>query len=128
FDLSYTPSWDVRHLANLVLQWEIGGGFALGMRGFFRSGKSSGQFYRTEDMMWGRNELRMPGFFRGDLQFSYSWKNSWARMRFGLEWFNFTISREAIATDGCSAAAMGCSIDYAPAIFAPNLSLRADIH
>jgi len=127
FDLTYTPSWDVRHLANLVLQWEIGGGFALGMRGFFRSGKSSGQFYRTEDAMWGRNELRMPGFFRGDLQFSYSWKNSWARMRFGLEWFNFTISREAITTGGCDAAAMGCRPEYAPAIFAPNLSLRADI-
>jgi hypothetical protein len=124
--LSYTPGWDVRHLVNVVLQWEIGGGFALGVRGLFRSGKASGEFYRTESM-FGRNELRLPGFFRGDLQFSYSWKNSWARMRFGLEWFNFTISREALAAQGCNSAATGCSVDYAPAIFAPNLSLRADI-
>jgi hypothetical protein len=125
--LHYTPSWDVRHLANLVLQWQIGGGYALGLRGFFRSGKSSGEFYTTEDSMFGRNELRMPGFFRGDLQFSYSWKNSWARMRFGLEWFNLTISREALNVGSCDVAANRCSIDYAPAIFAPNLSLRADI-
>lgn len=125
--LHYTPSWDVRHLANLVLQWEIGGGFAIGLRGFFRSGKASGRFYLTDDALWGRNELRMPGFFRGDLQLSYSWKNSWARMRFGLEWFNVTISREALTADGCSAAEMRCSIEYAPAIFAPSLSLRADI-
>ena len=124
-DLQYTPGWDVRHLVNLVVQWQIAGGLALGVRGLFRSGKSSGTFYRI-DSTFGRNELRMPGFLRGDVQFSYSWTNSWARMRFGLEWFNFTISREPIAVDGCTRDLTPCSIQYAPAIFAPNLSLRAD--
>ncbi|HET8939162.1 MAG TPA: TonB-dependent receptor [Polyangiales bacterium] len=123
---TYTPSWDVRHLVNLVLQWEIGGGFALGVRGFFRSGKPSGDFY-VADSMFGRTERRLPGFFRGDLQLSYSWKNAWARMRFGLEWFNFSISREPLSIQKCSPPAMSCSVEYAPAIFAPNLSLRADI-
>jgi hypothetical protein len=124
--LPHTPAWDVRHLVNLVLQWDIGSGFALGLRGFFRSGKSSGAFYQIDSML-ARYERRMPGFFRGDLQFSYSWRNAWSRMRFGFEWFNFTISREAMEYQGCTMADTSCEVFYAPPIFAPNLSLRADI-
>lgn len=121
--LPYTPSWDVRHLVNAVLQWDIGAGFAIGLRGFLRSGKANGEFYLLDSTL-GRNERRLPGFLRGDVQLSYRWTNSWAHMRFAVEWFNFTISREAIGVKGCAEPNTRCSVDYAPAIFAPNLSLR----
>ena len=39
--LPYTPNWDVRHVLNLVLTWNLGAGFTVGGRLHGRSGKAT---------------------------------------------------------------------------------------
>jgi hypothetical protein len=129
---SFTPSFDVRHLANLVLQYTIADGFEVGARLHFRSGKMANMTFLREDPI--RYEQRLPAFFRADLTFGYRWQTSWAKLRLALEWWNLTLSREATGiqcTDGVDAgrnplSATPCKVTYAPAIFLPNLGLRAD--
>jgi hypothetical protein len=80
-------------------------------------------------------EQRLPGFFRADAQVIYAWTNSWSRMRVSLEWMNLTLSEEALQLN-CDEPydAMGfptggepvCEVEYAPAIFFPNIGIRAE--
>lgn len=121
--LPYTPSWDVRHVGNLVLQWQIGGGFSAGLRAFFRTGKIDGSLMFRQGLQL--EQQRLPGFFRLDLQAAYAWSTGWGRMRFGVEWLNATLSREP-QEYRCNGMSPGCTVDYLPAIFIPNLSLRAE--
>ena len=124
----YTPTWDVRHVGNLVLQWQLGGGYSLGLRGFFRSGKIDSWFYANQAMQLGLEQRRLPSFWRVDLELAYAWRTSWGKMRFAVEWFNATLSREP-AEYQCSMDGPRpqlCTVEYLPAIFFPNLSLRAE--
>ncbi|HEX4351966.1 MAG TPA: TonB-dependent receptor, partial [Polyangiales bacterium] len=121
--LHYTPSWDVRHVLNVVLQWQIGAGFSAGARAFIRSGKSNGE-YTIEGDMLARMEERLPWFARVDLEAAYAWPTSWGRMRVALEWFNVAMAREPEGAD-CNYLT-GCHTVYLPAIFFPNLSFRAE--
>jgi hypothetical protein len=116
---------------NLVVQYQIGAGFAFGARLHYQSGKIANvTFVRAEPV---RYDQRLPAFFRADAQFSYSWSLSWAKLRLSLEWLNVTLSREPteiqcrdgvdIGTD--PSAATPCSVVRAPALFFPNLGLRA---
>jgi hypothetical protein len=122
--LHYTPSWDVRHVANLVLQWQIGAGFSAGLRWFVRSGKSAGE-YEPDFAQLTRIEQRLPWFTRLDLETAYAWPTSWGRMRVALEWFNVTMSREP-EDSACSGLPLSCHTVYLPAIFFPNLSVRGE--
>jgi hypothetical protein len=129
---SFTPSFDVRHLVNMVLQYSLGGGFEAGARLHFRTGKMANMTFLREGPI--RYEQRLPAFFRADVMFGYGWVASWARLRLALEWWNLTLSREATGiecTDGVKTAAnplsaTPCKVTYAPAIFLPNLGIRAD--
>jgi outer membrane receptor protein involved in Fe transport len=130
--MPFTPSFDVRHVLNLVLQYRFGGGFSTGLRLQYRSGKdASATFVRATPI---RYEQRLPGFFRADLQLSYSWRTFWGRLRVSLEWFNVTIAREAtdiqckdgVATGTDPLTATPCAITRAPALFFPNLGVRAE--
>lgn len=129
---SFTPSFDVRHLANMVLQYRIGAGFEAGARLHFRTGKMANMTFLRADPI--RYEQRMPAFFRADVMFGYGWQTSWAKLRLALEWWNLTLSREATGiecTDGVDTASnpltsTPCRVTYAPAIFLPNLGIRAD--
>ena len=73
---------------------------------------------------------RLPGFFRADVLIAYRWDTSWGRMRLALEWMNVTFSREALDLGDCYEDPLDleadCGIEYAPAIFVPNLGLRAE--
>jgi hypothetical protein len=128
----FTPSFDVRHLANLVLQYRIGAGFDVGARLHFRTGKMANMTFLRGGPI--RYEQRLPSFFRADVTASYSWQTSWAKLRLALEWWNLTLAREATniqCTDGVDAGrnplnVTPCKVTYAPAIFLPNLGLRAD--
>jgi hypothetical protein len=135
----FTPSFDVRHVGNLVLQWNMGAGFSLGGRAHYRSGKLASEsvwdpLRDATDVIYFRYERRLPAFFRADAQLIYAWTNSWAKMRVSLEWMNLTLSREAIDVS-CdqyisASGVMGpldCGIEYAPAIFFPNLGIRAEL-
>ena len=76
-----------------------------------------------------RYEQRLPPFFRLDVQISYGWRPDWGRMRLTLEWLNATLSREPIALECDWETFMvrpRCGVDYTPAIFVPNLALRAE--
>jgi hypothetical protein len=122
--LHYTPTWDVRHVANLVLQWQIGAGFSVGLRASIRSGKTDGLFYVGERLNLARYEQRLPGFARLDLQVGYAWRTHWGRMRVGLEWMNVTLAQESTRMD-CDGPG-NCRVNYLPALFFPNLSLRGE--
>lgn len=140
---AFTPSFDVRHVGNLVVQWRIGAGFSVGGRVHYRTGKTASD--RAELLITEAGgaqtpyisniERRLPAFFRADAQLIYAWSNSWSRMRISLEWMNLTLSKEAIdlnCTDDyfggiTSPADVKCEIDYAPAIFFPNLGIRAEL-
>jgi hypothetical protein len=124
--LPYTPSWDVRHVGNLVLQWRIGGGFSSGLRLFVRSGKMHGEFVIDDRFHLARVEQRLPWFTRLDLELAYGWRTFWGRMRVSLEWFNATLAREPEELV-CTGTPRVCSTIYLPAIFFPNLGLRGEI-
>jgi hypothetical protein len=138
--IDFQPSFDVRHVGNVVLQWRLGGGFSLGGRAHYRSGKVASEtvYDPSRDpsglIPYYRLEKRLPGFFRADAQLIYAWTNSWARMRFSIEWMNVTLSEEAIDltcsefSDGAGAVTrVDCEVEYAPAIFFPSLGIRAEL-
>ena len=129
----FTPTFDVRHVLNLVLQYRFGGGFSAGTRMQYRSGKMARYVFVRESTI--PHYQRLPGFFRADLQFSYSWQPSWGKLRVSLEWFNITLSREATdiqCRDGVGVGAnpirdaTPCAEVVAPALFFPNLGVRAE--
>jgi hypothetical protein len=122
----YTPTWDVRHVGNLVLQWDVGGGFSLGARGHVRSGKLHGEFLIDEQLRLHHDEHRLPWFGRVDATTAYQWSTSWGRMRVSLEWFNLSFTREPIDLV-CTGEPRTCRTIYLPAIYFPNLGLRGEI-
>jgi len=129
---SFSPTFDVRHVLNLVLQYRLPKGFSAGVRVQYRSGKVASQlFQRAQEIVY---QQRLPGFFRTDLQLSYGFRPSWGSLRVSLEWFNVTLSREAtdiVCHDGVGigmdpTAATPCGVQRAPALFFPNLGVRAE--
>jgi len=124
--LEYAPTWDVRHLGNLIVQWEIGAGFSAGARLHARSGKVIGEFLLDETFSLARDERRLPWFVRIDVQLAYGWRTSWGRMRVALEWFNLSLSREPV-NSSCMGTPRTCTIEYLPAIFFPNLGVRGEL-
>ncbi len=131
--VEFTPSFDVRHIANLVVQTELGGGFAVGLRGHYRTGKIARADVYGSFVGPFRLEERLPGFFRADAQIIYGWLTDWGSMRVSLEWMNLTMSEEPIGLD-CNFDDINplnpniqCDVDYAPAIFFPNLGVRGEI-
>jgi hypothetical protein len=122
--LTYTPIWDIRHVLNLALHWQIGAALSLGVRAFVRSGRVAGTYFAAGEIL-ARDERRLPGFFRFDVELAYHFRPSWGRMRLALEWWNATLSKEPSGL-GCDAMHRDCSVEYLPALFFPNLSLRAE--
>jgi hypothetical protein len=126
----FTPVYDTRHVVNLVLQYRPIRSWRLGIRVHARSG----QMYTTvtDDLV--RLERRLPGFYRIDAQAAYGWKTGFGRMELAVEWFNVTLSREPrsylcgldITDQNRSAPDRLCNVEYAPALFFPNLGLRAE--
>ncbi|HKP60593.1 MAG TPA: TonB-dependent receptor [Polyangiales bacterium] len=146
--MRFTPDFDVRHVANLVLQYDFGGGWKVGTRVLYRSGKMAALTTLDVDVLGGadlpdivtgaplpfvRYERRLPGFFRLDFLVAYRWQTGWGSMRVALEWLNTTFSREAIGLRPCERITFpakpedfACGVEYSPRIFVPNLGLRAD--
>lgn len=119
----FIPDTDVRHFGSLVVQFDLGKNWKLGFRGFFRTGRVA----TFESTPFNPNQ-RLPGFVRGDVMISNRWRTSWGHMRLALEWFNVSMSREATGLD-CSPNEFGvvdCEVEYAPAIFVPNIGLRGE--
>ena len=115
-----------------MLQWRFADGFVASSRLHYRTGKMAGATFLRDRPI--RYEQRLPGFFRLDLQVSYGWITGFGRMRVALEWFNATLSREATkieCEDGVEiptdpSAATPCRVRHAPALFFPNLGVRAE--
>jgi outer membrane receptor protein involved in Fe transport len=131
----FRPTFDVRHVVNLVLQYKIGRGFSTGARLQYRSGKNASHiFIRADEIHY---DQRLGGFFRADANISYGWQPSWGSLRVTLEWFNLTLSREESSidcdrTDDITSGrdplktAVPCPVKRAPALFFPNLGIRAE--
>lgn len=133
--LKFRPTFDVRHVLNLVLQYKIGGGFSTGARLQYRSGKNASHIFIREGEI--PYQQRLAGFFRADANISYGWQPSWGSLRVTLEWFNLTLSREESTidcdrTDNITSGrdplktAVPCPVNRAPALFFPNLGIRAE--
>jgi outer membrane receptor protein involved in Fe transport len=128
---AFTPNFDIRHVLNLVLQYRLGGGFGLGGRIFYRSGKVASHTFVRQELI--HYEQRLPGFLRADASLAYSWDTHWARLRLALEWLNLSLAREAtdidcqdgVQTGSNPLSATPCKVHFAPPIFFPNLGLRA---
>lgn len=126
----FTPQFDVRHLMNLVLGYDWGGGFSTGTRVHFRSGKSAvNTFYDQIQGRYERHELRLPSFFRADLHVSYRFETALAPMTATIGVQNITFSREATKRDCFIGGGfqIECEVDYQPAIVLPNVGLRVEL-
>jgi len=88
-----TPSFDVRHVGNLVMQWRISAKWHVSLRGFGQSGRFP---FAASSSLDERQRRRLPPFFRGDLQISRLWQRSWGELRFSFDWLNFTFQREPL--------------------------------
>jgi hypothetical protein len=86
-----TPSFDVRHVANLVSQWRISEHWHVALRGYVASGRYP---YDASIEASPRARRRLPPFYRGDLQLSRLWPRPWGQLRFSFEWLNFTFRRD----------------------------------
>jgi hypothetical protein len=121
-----TPSFDVRHVGNLVLQWRITRGWHVAVRGYGQSGRYPFALDLSDDAREGR---RLPPFFRGDLQLSRLWKKRWGELRFSFEWLNFTFQREPIGwicSDDDGERLERCKVEYLEfPITLPMLGVRA---
>jgi hypothetical protein len=127
--LPYRPSFDVRHVLNLVARWEILPGLSVGGRIFLRSGAAHGAFWvSAHDRMLKRHEQELDAFFRADASVAYAWDAGWARLRLSLEWLNVTIAREQIGLECPLEGPVDgvCPVVTAPPVFAPNLGLRGE--
>jgi hypothetical protein len=103
------PPWDVRHIANAVIQIRLGGGWEAQVVGHVRTGT----------VLFGQD---LPGTHRLDLGLSYSWHPSWGTLRAYVDWFNTTLQRDAA---GVICDEDECRIDYAAPFYAPHAGLRA---
>jgi hypothetical protein len=125
----FTPRFDLRHLANVVLRVRIISGLTVGARAFARSGQVVTEVADTGQ----RVARRLPGFYRLDARTSWAWTTSFAELELSLEWANLTFTREplgfACGLDVTTAQRpppdSTCSVRYAPALVIPNLGLRA---
>lgn len=122
----YTPTWDVRHVGNVVAQWNMGAGFSSGARVLLRSGKLHGEFLLDNALRLSRDEQRLPWFARLDLEVAYAWPTYWGKLRVSLEWFNATFAKEPIDLV-CTGQPRTCQTTYLPAIYFPNIGVRGEI-
>jgi hypothetical protein len=102
-----TPSFDVRHVANLVFQWRITSKWQFAMRGYGQSGRFP---FASDGELDPRQRKRLPSFFRGDLQLSRTWPKKWGELRVTFDWLNFTMQREPVAWI-CDTG-RDCKVDY----------------
>jgi outer membrane receptor protein involved in Fe transport len=133
----FTPQSDVRHLVNAVLHWDLGSGFAVGVRLHYRSGKMAvNTLFNVPTDRFEHVEKRLPSFFRADLRGSYSWNVSFGRMEASIGVQNLTASSEATKRDcmidpfaefSGTQIPVVCVIDYQRAIVLPNLGIRAEM-
>jgi hypothetical protein len=103
-----TPNFDVRHVANLVLQWRISKNWHVALRGYAQSARYPFDASIADDP---RERRRLPPFARGDLQIARLWKPRFGEVRFTFDWLNFTFQREPVSweclpNEPCSVAYM----------------------
>ena len=130
----FSPQSDVRHTLNAVLSYEIGGGFAVGIRVHYRSGKPAvNTVYDLSTDEFTHLRARLPGFFRLDLRATYRWLASFGQMEASIGMQNVTASHEATnrdcvpvqSNDSSPVTTVQCSVDYQPFIVLPNIGLKA---
>ncbi|MEM7136754.1 MAG: TonB-dependent receptor [Myxococcota bacterium] len=133
--LDFTPSYDVRHVINGVLQWQSKFGLIVAARLSTRSGRTEGFVFINDEGIPEQYIQRVPWFTRLDATVAYEWARPGRRMRIALEWVNITQARDAqeLSTEsddpGCvlrdRVPSGPCPIIFTTAIWFPNLAFRA---
>jgi hypothetical protein len=127
----FTPQADVRHVINAVMSYELGAGFALGLRLHYRTGKAAvTPVYNLNTDEFIRLTGRLPDFLRLDVHASYRWRVTFGEMEALIGIQNATFSREATHRNCVPVQREGqvevqCGVDYQPFIAFPNVALRA---
>lgn len=116
----FAPEFDVRHVLNTVAQLTLLEGLTLGGRLHLRSGRPFNQFEPGDSVPV--YEVRLPTFARVDLRLAYGWAPSWGAMLVYAEWLNLTLAEEEL---GAECLYGNCTAQTAPAIFLPNVGVRA---
>jgi hypothetical protein len=135
----FTPQFDVRHLLNLVLSVDWGGGFESGLSLHYRTGKPAvNTIFDLAQRRYEHVRSRLPSFFRADVHLGYRWRVPFGRIGVTLQWLNLTFSREATKRDCRLEFAddrtgepddrlpVVCEVDYQPAIVLPNAGVKAE--
>ncbi len=112
----FRPDFDVRHVLNVVLQWRVYRGLAIGGRLQARSGRLIEQFNPSYSQ-------RLPWFVRPDVRIGYSWRGRFADMVAYIEWLNLAAQGEYLDAE-CLVG--HCTATRAPPISLPNVGVRAD--
>ncbi|MET0340841.1 MAG: TonB-dependent receptor [Polyangiales bacterium] len=112
----FRPDFDVRHVLNAVMQWQVWRGLTLGGRLHARSG-------RLIEQLNPRYEQRLPWFVRGDMRVGYGWRGRFAQMVAYVEWLNIGVQGEYLDADCLFGR---CIATRAPPISIPNLGVRAE--
>jgi TonB dependent receptor len=115
------PDFDVRHVLNAVFQWRLSKRWQLSLRALARSGRYQLDANFQADP---REQRRLPGFVRGDMQFSRTWPRRWGELRLTFDWLNFTLQREATSWD-CDDVSSHCKTSNAGfPVTVPMIGLR----
>ncbi len=118
---SFAPEFDVRHVLYVVLQTRWDSGWQAGARVHVRSGRPFNQFDLGDtDPTYA---VRLPWFLRADARVGYRWTTGWGAMLVYAEWLNLTLAAEEL---GAECLYGTCTAQTAPAIFLPNLGVRAE--
>ena len=115
----FRPTFDVRHVLNLVAQLRLDFGLELGVRVHARTGRPVNQF--TDQGVPPAYELRLPGFARADARVGYRWLTDWGQMLLYAEWLNLGFAQETLGAD-CFYGM--CTEQRGAAVIFPNLGLR----
>ncbi len=122
-----TPNFDVRHVLNAVLQVQVQSGWFIGGRALVQSGAPAVAGFVVNDPAGEsvtRAEARLPLFYRFDVSAGKVWRPKWGELRLTLEMLNVTLRRQPNQLN-CRLGQAECEVNFLPAVYLPNLSLRA---
>ena len=122
FGQSFEPAFDVRHVANAVLELRLGSAVRVSLRLHARTGRLERAFVFDPSGQPRALEVRLPTFERVDAGASYTWRAGPANVSLAIEWLNVTLAREPV---GLECTLSSCVVERAPAVFYPNAAVRA---
>lgn len=114
---SFDPELDQRHTLGLMGIWRPGGGWQLGGRFSYGSGRPALQYPVGTG--------RLPGTYRLDLSVRYGWTIDGVKVWLTIDWMNVTMTRAPLGYD-CASDPGVCRVVYHPLVVVPGIGARAE--